>query len=137
MPTVTDASFVVAALFKEEHTPYAEEMLSRLTPEGLAAPALILWEVTNICVMKHRRGQLTEAEAHEGLEIFLSLPVDKDVDPVRLADVLSRAAQHGLTAYDAAYLELAARLEAPLATIDKSLARAALADGLTVYSPFV
>jgi len=136
MPAVTDASLVVAALFKEEHTAYAQEVFSHLTPQGLVAPALILWEVTNICLMKHRRGLLTDSEAHEVLEIFLSLPVDLDVDRGRLGDALSRARRQGRTAYDAAYLELAARLDAPLATIDKSLARAAIAEGLTVYSPF-
>ncbi len=37
---------------------------------------------------------------------------------------MSLAAQHGLTVYDAAYLELAQRLRLPLATLDHELREA-------------
>ena len=40
------------------------------------------------------------------------------------------AERHGLSSYDAIYLELAKRHTAPLATLDKTLARAAADEGL-------
>ena len=40
------------------------------------------------------------------------------------------AREHGLSFYDALYLELANRLGTTLATLDRKLARAALAEGL-------
>ena len=43
--------------------------------------------------------------------------------------VLTLARKHRITAYDAAYLELALRLDAPLATLDRALASAAAAEG--------
>jgi predicted nucleic acid-binding protein len=51
------------------------------------------------------------------------------------ADVLALARQHALSAYDAAYLELALRLSLPLATLDRRLQAAATAAGVAIYSP--
>ncbi len=45
------------------------------------------------------------------------------------------AVAHSLTAYDAAYLELAVRHGRPLATLDGSLRAAAKAEGMGVFSP--
>jgi predicted nucleic acid-binding protein len=47
---------------------------------------------------------------------------------IRLADV------HGLTVYDAAYLDLALDVDGQLATLDRALARAATAEGVEVVS---
>ena len=52
------------------------------------------------------------------------LPIRLDVDQNGDA-VLALAREHRLTVYDAAYLELALRADAPLATLDRELARAA------------
>lgn len=53
--------------------------------------------------------------------------------PEHLLDTVLLADRHGLTVYDAAYLQLAIHLEAELATRDKALARAARAEGLVVH----
>lgn len=58
-----------------------------------------------------------------GLGVFAALAIERHgIDPVA---VLNLAQRYKLTAYDAAYLWLAERLEAPLATFDAALARAA------------
>jgi len=49
--------------------------------------------------------------------------------PIQRGDLLNLARKHRLTAYDAAYLELALRLDLPLATVDDRLMRAARAEG--------
>lgn len=136
MAVVVDASFVMATLADEDHTDYARAAMPDLFASGIAAPALILWEVTNIHHSKRRRGLLSEIEALEGLEVFLSFPIELDAERGALGDVLERARLDGLSAYDAAYLELATRLGAGLATLDRPLAKAGLAAGLTVISPF-
>jgi predicted nucleic acid-binding protein len=46
------------------------------------------------------------------------------------------ADRHGLSAYDAAFLDLALVEGAALATLDRDLARAGVAEGLTVLSPY-
>jgi predicted nucleic acid-binding protein len=48
---------------------------------------------------------------------------------------MSLANQYNLTAYDAAYLELALRESLPLATLDNDLKKAALAIGLSPARP--
>jgi predicted nucleic acid-binding protein len=47
-----------------------------------------------------------------------------------LHETVSVAREHGITAYDAAYLELAMRLGLPLATGDRKLGRAAARVGV-------
>lgn len=136
MSVVVDASFIAGALVEEAHTGFVLKAFPDLAVEGLAAPALIIWEVTNIFAMKQRRGLLTEEEARDALDLFLSLPIDLDAEVESLPGGLALAQRYGLTAYDAAYLELAARLGGGLATLDKALARAAQAEGLFVVSPF-
>jgi predicted nucleic acid-binding protein len=49
-----------------------------------------------------------------------------------VAQAVQLADRHGLSVYDALYLQLALDLEAPLATVDRALANAALAEGLEV-----
>ena len=58
-----------------------------------------------------------------------TLSISIDHAPVSDA-VLALARLHRLTIYDAAYLELALRIDAPLATLDKKLAAAARAAGV-------
>ena len=126
----------MATLTDEDHTEYARSVMPDLFVSGMAAPALILWEVANIHHVKRRRGLLTDSEARTGLEVFLSFPIELDAERAPLPDVLARAHGAGLSAYDAAYLELALRLGAPLATLDRSLTKAGLDGGLVVISPF-
>ena len=59
-----------------------------------------------------------------------SLPIDVDRQGVAPAELLALALRFGLSAYDAAYLELALRLQLPLATADGPLRDAALASGV-------
>jgi predicted nucleic acid-binding protein len=57
------------------------------------------------------------------------LPLASDLDP-DLDRAMELAERHGLTFYDALYLELALRRDAPLATLDAALQRAAKSEGL-------
>ena len=89
-------------------------------------------EVANGLLVAERRQRLTAGEATRAGRFILSLPVA--VDPVArtrpFEEVRRLARTHGLSAYDAAYLELAVRLGLPLATLDRTLGRAAREEGL-------
>lgn len=50
-----------------------------------------------------------------------------------MRDLLQLAEAHNLTAYDAAYLELAQRSGLPLATLDSDLAAVAASLGIRVF----
>ena len=69
-------------------------------------PALFLWELANVLLMAERRGRISAADRSQFLTLVVQLDLTIDpADPsVVWHDVLSLAAQHGLTSYDAAYL---------------------------------
>jgi predicted nucleic acid-binding protein len=64
-----------------------------------------------------------------------SLSIVQDAQPIsdNIRSVLPLARAHGLTAYDAAYLELSIRHSAPLATLDGHLRKAAKASGIKLF----
>ena len=66
--------------------------------------------------------------------IWASMPIAVDRSPEEAA-VLTLARRHGLTVYDASYLELAARHAAPLATLDGRLAEAARRESVSLIGP--
>jgi predicted nucleic acid-binding protein len=93
--------------------------------EGRApcAPALVGLELANVAMNKIRRGAIESGQAAEVLARAERLGIERfEVDP---GEALLLAFQYGLSAHDAAYLHLAARLEAPLATFDARLGQAA------------
>ncbi|MGH6913595.1 MAG: type II toxin-antitoxin system VapC family toxin, partial [Geminicoccales bacterium] len=81
-------------------------------------------EVRNLLVMNERRGRLDAAGTAKFLIDLGELPIQIDREPDS-GTTLGLARAHRLTCYDAAYLELALRRAAPLATLDRRLAAAA------------
>jgi predicted nucleic acid-binding protein len=118
---VLDASAAAAVLFRE---PGFGDVL-RVLPSrgGLVAPPLLSLEVANVAREKVRRGEVGRADA----EVLLA---ELDRWRVRRVDVRARDAwdvawTHGLTLYDAAYLQLALARRLPIVTLDRELRRAA------------
>lgn len=97
-------------------------------------PAVWALEVTNVLLRRERRGQLLRDERRSALAVLARLRVDVDTASTALAfgAVGAIAERCGLTTYDASYLELAARLTLPLATLDAALRRAASAEGVAL-----
>ncbi len=95
------------------------------------APGLLWSEIRNILVMNERRGRLTPGLSEDALQAVERLEIGFDTQPAS-GTVLRLARQHGLTVYDALYVELAIRKGAVLATLDRAMAKAAQAEGVTV-----
>ena len=133
---VADVSAVCAWCFEDERTAASEALLGRLTECELCVPALFLWELGNVLLIAERRGRITTADRSRFLALVVQLDLSIDpADPhVVWQDVLSLAAQHRLTSYDAAYLELAMRGGLPLASRDNALLEAALSSGLELLA---
>ncbi len=133
---VPDVSAVCAWCFEDERTEASEALLIRLPECELCVPALFLWELGNVLLMAERRGRITAADRNRFLALVVQLDLGIDpADPnVVWHDVLSLAAQHRLTSYDAAYLELAMREGLPLASRDNALLKAAQACGLELLA---
>ena len=116
--TVVDASAVAAVLFDE---PEAAPVMAGVTG-SLLAPGLLRYELASVCASKlqneSKRAQLTLRRYRllAGLNIEFA---DPDWDALPLL-----ARQWDLSAYDAAYLQLALKRKAPLVTLDARLASA-------------
>ncbi|HJS02412.1 MAG TPA: type II toxin-antitoxin system VapC family toxin [Variovorax sp.] len=120
-PIVVDCSALSAILFDE---PARDEALARLVGRSLHAPHLLDHEIVSVALKKGQKGGPAEAFAQALRDYAAS---DIDLHPVDLVAQYELAARYGLSAYDAAYLWLAAELRAPLATFDRRLAEAAQA----------
>ncbi len=90
------------------------------------------FEVTNALLLAERRGRINAAQQAEFLERLRQLPIQMEHRPATWLgqQILPLARTHRLTAYDAAYPELAGREGLPLATNDEDLKAAARAVGV-------
>ena len=129
MGFVLDASVAACWAFEDESHPLAELALERLRTEPALVPALWWFELRNVLVVNERRDRLTETVTAAFLRAVARLDIAIDRTPDSAA-VLALARAHRLSVYDAAYLELAQRAAAPLATLNAALARAARDEGV-------
>lgn len=128
---VLDSSAALAWVLPGEAVPGSERLLHAVAAEGALAPGLWVFEVANVLLMAERRQRLSFAQRQRALDLLAELAVR--LDPAGTAlwpAVAALAARHGLTVYDASYLELAVRTALPLATLDRQLRQAALAAGV-------
>lgn len=130
MPIVIDASITMAWCFEDEGTDETEAVLDLLGDDVAVVPSLWCLEVANVLLVAERRGRMSEAQAARFLDLLGRLPIRPDTDVVDTNVVLAAGRRHHLSAYDAAYLVLAERLAAPLATLDSKLAAACRAAGV-------
>ena len=131
---VLDASVALAWCFKNEATAAADTVLERLATETASVPAIWHLEIANVLVMSERRRRITPANSTEFIALLetLVIVVDEDTPSRAFGRVLDLAREERLTAYDAAYLELAMRLGLPLASKDADLCDAAERLGVSV-----
>ncbi len=94
------------------------------------APQLLLAEVANVLLRKHRRGELSVQELHELVQVIEAMPVRLCEHGPLLLSACALAEAHGLSAYDALYLALAERHGARLITNDAELDKVARTIGL-------
>ena len=134
MTYVLDSSVALSWCFEDERTPATLALLDRAVAAGAFAPVLWPLEVLNALAMAERRRRLDRDIRHRLAGFLRDLPVSIDVDSVNLAwtDTAVLAERHDLTLYDAAYLELAQRLQLPLGTLDGALRTAATSAGVAL-----
>ena len=134
MEVVIDASVALAWCFRDERTEATATLLERVQTDAAAVPSLWHLEVANVLALAERRGRITPAESTELIALLetLEIVVDDETPSRALGRVLDLAREERLTAYDAAYLELAMRLGLPLASKDADLCDAAERLGVSV-----
>jgi len=125
---VIDASVMASWFLPNEDSGKYEDLINSIDKLKIHVPSIFEHEFMNILLNALKRRRLDNATAQEILEIISHYPIIIESSTAVLMekiDVFSIAKAHDLTAYDAAYLELAVRLNVPLMTYDKSLSEAA------------
>ncbi|MBS3918210.1 MAG: type II toxin-antitoxin system VapC family toxin [Deltaproteobacteria bacterium] len=133
MNWVLDSSVALAWALPDENSGQADQFLNRISEKiNLWVPALWWYEIANALVMAQRRNRLTEADRIRLMELYRILPIHTDVtlDADSILRLHTLAMQYNLSAYDAAYLELAQRKGLGLATLDQRLRSAAQQTGV-------
>lgn len=96
----------------------------------LHAPSVLPYEIVPAMQKASRRKRLTDDGAQRGFDLIETLPLEIHTVPADPRRIWTFAAEHGVNAYDAAHLELALRLNLPLATTDAKLATSAQSAGI-------
>lgn len=116
---VVDNSVVIGCCFGDEGNSYAETVLESLASAEAFVPAIWPLEVGKVLLVAERKKRLSQASVVLFLELVGGLPitVEQETPERMLKEIVSLAREHGLSPYDASYLDLA--------TQDTSLSKAA------------
>jgi predicted nucleic acid-binding protein len=105
---------------------YAKFVLSSIAGGNVLVPGIWCLEVANVIARAESKLGLTEARSAEFVNTLhdMHIEVDSETCAHAMNDTLQLARRYNLSAYDAAYLELALREGSPLATLDEGLEKA-------------
>jgi predicted nucleic acid-binding protein len=132
---VLDNSMFVAALFTDEQHPFAVSLYQLILEgeESAKVPSIFLYEACNVVLNAIRRKRINEKTKQDYMQLIYGFPLQVD-NYQSMPDVVKFASKHGLTIYDASYLELAKRESLPLATFDNALIVAAKKEKIALLS---
>ncbi len=134
---VLDASIALAWVLPDEQSALADAVLRHTIEAGAIVPPLWSLEVANALLVAERRGRLSGEQAAAAVQLLAAAPI-RLAAPSPEADfgrTVQLARTHGLSAYDAAYLELSERTASPLATLDARLRDAARRATIPIFAP--
>jgi len=128
-PFVLDANVVISFLLRED-SHYANRIFQKHLAGGATAHVPSLWhlEIRNVLFLKERAKKLATGEASQALASLACLTIVTDAYTTSASTLMHLERlmlHHGLTSYDATYLELAYRLDIAIATQDKQIIAAA------------
>ena len=131
---VIDASATMPWFLPDEATPFTEGLLDALGAQAIWVPTLWVFECANVLQSAQRRRRIAPPRRAEIASQLGALPVRVDMVIPDFETLDRLAATHGLSAYDAAYLELALRRSLVLVSLDARLLAAATALGHPVLT---
>jgi predicted nucleic acid-binding protein len=136
MPLVVDASVALAWALPDESSAYADAVLAVVERDGLRVPELWAREIANGLAVAYLRRRITSADERAFLVALSHLRIEVEEAPAAITvirDGTAAAIRYGLTAYDAAYVDLASRERLALATLDGAMRKAAERSGITIF----
>jgi predicted nucleic acid-binding protein len=134
MALVPDVSAILGQALDDEDATFAESVIAAIARDDAIVPTLFWYEIRSVLVMAERRKRIAVARTTAFLSDLALLPFTVD-DLPREASVLDLARRRSLTVYDATYLELGQRRDAPLATLDQVLMATASKEGVALFKP--
>ena len=131
-----DCSFMAALFLPDKASAQVNRFFSEYPDSRtLHVPMLWWYELTNVLCMAERKKILKEVDVQRITGLLSGFPMETDeaqgVSYIRRLYEIART--YGLSSYDAAYLELAIRVDGRLATLDKELIAAAHACGVITH----
>jgi predicted nucleic acid-binding protein len=131
---VVDSSVGACWAMPDEFSLTANRTLEALASGTMLVPSLFWFELANVLVVNLRRGRIEGDRIAAAIDKVLALSYRTEELEPDLSTTIALARAHNLTVYDAAYLELATRTGARLATLDRRLAVAAAAEGIELIN---
>lgn len=118
-------------MLPDEDSASVDSLLSATGGRNLVPP-VFPYEMANLLLTATRRGRLERTHAALLLAEVEILRLEVSVEGQRASRLHELSADHGITAYDAAYLSLAIATGEPLATLDLQLRSVAEQVGVDV-----
>jgi predicted nucleic acid-binding protein len=130
-----DASVALAWCFPDEASDYADSVLVAVENQTVIVPAIWAVEITNALRVGERRKRIRQPDVRRFIELVNGLRVVEDgqLFADTASNILPLAREYDLSAYDAAYLDVAVRHEIPLATLDGALQKACKTAGINIF----
>ncbi|HEY9783921.1 MAG TPA: type II toxin-antitoxin system VapC family toxin [Candidatus Obscuribacterales bacterium] len=127
MAFVLDNSISASWILEDEFDEFSSSVLDRLFIEPAIVPGIWVLEITNTLLVGFRRKRIALSKQLAVIDLLKNLPitVEHGHDQSDIDRIFQLGETYNLSAYDAAYLDLAIRLALPLATKDSDLVRAA------------
>jgi len=131
---IIDCSMTMAWCFADESTPETVGIQDRLASEAAVVPAHWFLEVVNVLTIAEKRKRISPDDASQFVHMLsvLDIQVDEEASGRAFDHILPLCRSHGLTSYDAAYLDLVLRRQLPLASLDVALRQAVTSLGMQV-----
>ena len=133
---VLDASVTMSWCFEDQQTDFSEAVLAAIKQEAApVAPPIWMYEVINVLSAAQKKKLMDQATATTFWnKVSKLVVVVENSDRNTAHEIMELSEKYHLTAYDAAYLELALREGLALATLDKDLKKAANAAGVRLFA---
>jgi len=132
---VVDASVALAWALHDESSAYGEAVLAVVEQDGLQVPEFWARGIANGLAVAYLRKRITSGDEKAFLAALshLSIEVEESSPLTVIRDGTAAAVRYGLTAYDAAYVDLALRERLVLATLDGQMRKAAEQAGIMIF----
>ena len=126
MNLVIDCSFIISSILPDELQLKVDKVYNEISNKlyNVYVPAIFYLECNNVLLSSLKNQRIMKNDYEKYIQLINNLPVTVDKfcsDSESLYSIGRIAQTYNLTSYDASYLELALRLEAKVATLDKVL----------------